>query len=134
LAFDSGVWSSKKPAERAKVLREISELIRKEIDGLSLLLTLETGKPLADSKGELFNAASVLEYYASATRHIVGRIPRYSGTDISLVVHEPVGVCGLIVPWNSPISLLSWKLGPALAAGCTVIFGLVVAPGNNGGM
>ena len=120
-AFDSGVWASKRPAERAKVLREMSETVRNEIEGLSFLLTLETGKPLADSKGELLIAANVLEYYASASRHIVGRIPRYSGTDVSLVVHEPVGVCGLIVPWNSPISLLSWKLGPALAAGCTVV-------------
>ncbi|HZW85580.1 MAG TPA: aldehyde dehydrogenase family protein, partial [Nitrososphaerales archaeon] len=84
-------------------------------------LTLENGKPLADSRGELLNAANVLEFYASAARHIVGKIPRYSGTDVSLVVHEPVGVCALIVPWNSPISLLSWKLGPALAAGCTVV-------------
>ena len=120
-AFDAGVWSSKRPAERAKVLREISETIRRETENLSVLLTLETGKPLADSNGELLNAANVLEYYASAARHIVGRIPRYGSADISLVVHEPVGVCGLIVPWNSPISLLSWKLGPALAAGCTVV-------------
>jgi len=120
-AFDSGAWSSKRPAERAKVLREISEIIRRETETLSFLLTLETGKPLADSKGELLNAANVLEYYASAARHVVGRIPRYGGADVSLVVHEPVGVCGLIVPWNSPISLLSWKLGPALAAGCTVV-------------
>jgi betaine-aldehyde dehydrogenase len=120
-AFDSGVWSSKRPAERAKAIRDISDLIRKQIDDLSLFLTLENGKPLADAKGELLNAANVLEYYASAARHIAGKIPRYSGTDVSLVVHEPVGVCGLIVPWNSPISLLSWKLGPALAAGCTVV-------------
>lgn len=120
-AFDSGVWSSRRPSERAKAIRDISDLIRKQIDDLSLLLTLENGKPLADAKGELLNAANVLEYYASAARHVVGRIPRYSGTDVSLVVHEPVGVCGLIVPWNSPISLLSWKLGPALAAGCTVV-------------
>jgi betaine-aldehyde dehydrogenase len=120
-AFDSGVWTSKRPAERAKALREVSEGIRTRIDELSILLTLETGKPLADSKGELLNAANVVEYYASAARHIVGRIPRYSGTDVSLVVHEPVGVCALVVPWNSPISLLSWKLGPALAAGCTVV-------------
>jgi acyl-CoA reductase-like NAD-dependent aldehyde dehydrogenase len=120
-AFDSGSWSSKRPSERGKVLRETSDLIRKEIDSLSVLLTLENGKPLADAKGELLNAANVLEYFASAARHIVGKVPRYSGTDVSLVVHEPVGVCGLIVPWNSPISLLSWKLGPALAAGCTVV-------------
>jgi betaine-aldehyde dehydrogenase len=120
-AFDSGVWTSKRPNERAKVLHEISELVREEVDALSFFLTLENGKPLADAKGELLNAANVLEYYASAARHIVGKVPRYSGTDISLVVHEPVGVCGLIVPWNSPISLLSWKLGPSLAAGCTVV-------------
>jgi len=120
-AFDSGIWSSKRPAERAKALREISELIRKDIDQLSLVLTLENGKPLADAKGELLNAANVLEFYSSAARHIVGRVPRYAASDVSLVVREPVGVCGLIVPWNSPISLLSWKLGPALAAGCTVV-------------
>ena len=120
-AFDSGAWDSKRPAERAKVLRDLAELIRRASESLSTLLTLETGKPLSDSNGELLNAANVLEYYASAARHIVGRIPRYGGTDISLVVQEPVGVCGLIVPWNSPISLLSWKLGPALAAGCTVV-------------
>jgi betaine-aldehyde dehydrogenase len=120
-AFDSGAWSSKRPAERARVLREASELLRRDVDSLGVLLTLETGKPLADAKGELLNAANVLEYYSSAARHIVGKIPRYGGSDVSLVVHEPAGVCGLIVPWNSPISLLSWKLGPALAAGCTVI-------------
>jgi len=120
-AFDSGAWSSTRPSDRARVLREITGRLREETESLSVLLTLETGKPLADSRGELLNAANVLEYYSSAARHIVGKVPRYSGTDISLVVHEPVGVCGLIVPWNSPISLLSWKLGPALAAGCTVV-------------
>ncbi len=120
-AFDSGVWSSKHPSERARVLREVSDLIRRDINSLSVLLTLENGKPLADAKGELLNAAGVFEYYSSAARHIVGRVPRYSRTDVSMVVHEPVGVCGLIVPWNSPISLLSWKLGPAFAAGCTVV-------------
>ena len=120
-AFDSGVWSSKAPTERAKALLDLSELVRAKLDDLAFLLTLENGKPLVDSRGELLNAANVLEYYASAARHVVGRIPRYSGTDVSLVVQEPVGVCALIVPWNSPISLLSWKLGPALAAGCTVV-------------
>ena len=120
-AFDSGSWSSKRPQERAKALREMSELLRGGLEPLAMLLTLENGKPLADARGELLNAANVLEYYASAARHVAGRIPRYSSTDISLVVHEPVGVCALIVPWNSPISLLSWKLGPALAAGCSVV-------------
>jgi betaine-aldehyde dehydrogenase len=120
-AFDEGVWSAKLPQVRAKVLHLVADLIRKESERLSFLLTIENGKPLTDSNGELLNAANVFDYYASASRHIVGRIPRYSGSDVSLVVHEPVGVCALVVPWNSPISLLSWKLGPALAAGCTVV-------------
>lgn len=120
-AFDSGPWPGAKPQDRARVLRAISDAVKAELDRLSTLLTLENGKPLADSKGELLNAAGVFEYYAAASRHIQGSIPRYSASDLSLVVHEPVGVCALIVPWNSPISLLSWKLGAALAAGCTVV-------------
>ena len=120
-AFDSGAWSDKKPHDRTKILTEIAELLRKDIEKLSILLTLENGKPLADARGEIQTAANVYDYYASAARHIVGKIPRYGSSDISLVVHEPVGVCGLIVPWNSPLSLLSWKLGAALAAGCTTV-------------
>ncbi|MDA4129021.1 MAG: aldehyde dehydrogenase family protein [Thaumarchaeota archaeon] len=120
-AFDRGGWPRKRPHEKALVLRMVAELLRKNLESLSILLTLENGKPKADSKGELLNAANVFDYYATATRHIVGKIPRYGPTDTSLVVYEPVGVCGLIVPWNSPISLLSWKLGAALAAGCTTV-------------
>jgi len=120
-AFDEGTWRAKSPSEREALLHSVAELIRKRLDHLAILLTLENGKPLADSKGELLNAANVFDYYASASRHIAGKIPRYAGSDISLVVHEPVGVCGLIVPWNSPISLLSWKLAPSLAAGCTAV-------------
>ena len=120
-AFERGVWSDKRPSERERLLHSLADLMRKQVEPLAILLTLENGKPLADAKGELLNAANVFDYYASASRHLVGNVPRYGGSDVSLVVHEPVGVCGLIVPWNSPISLLSWKLGPALAAGCTVV-------------
>lgn len=120
-AFDQGTWKGKKPNERESLLHGVADLIRKQIEPLALLLVLENGKPLSDARGELLNAANVFDYYASASRHLVGKIPRYGASDVSLVVHEPVGVCGLIVPWNSPISLLSWKLAPALAAGCTVV-------------
>jgi len=120
-AFDRGVWSDKRPSERERLLHSLADGLRKRLESLAVILTLENGKPLADAKGELLNSANVFDYYASASRHLVGRIPRYGASDVSLVVHEPVGVCGLIVPWNSPISLLSWKLGPALAAGCTVV-------------
>jgi betaine-aldehyde dehydrogenase len=120
-AFDSGEWSRGRPHERTNVLGRIAELLRQDVERLSVLLTLENGKPLADARGEIQTAANVYDYYASAARHIVGKIPRYGSADVSLVVHEPVGVCGLIVPWNSPLSLLSWKLGAALAAGCTTV-------------
>ena len=120
-AFDSGRWSGKRPHDRANILREIAELLRGDIERLQVLLTLESGKPIADARGEIQTAANVFDYYARAARQIVGKIPRYGTTDISLVVYEPVGVCGLIVPWNSPLSLLSWKLGAALATGCTTV-------------
>ncbi len=120
-AFDSGEWSSRRPHDRTKILREIAERLRRDGERLAQLLTLENGKPLADARGEIQTAANVYDYYASAARQVVGKIPRYGNADISLVVHEPVGVCGLIVPWNSPLSLLSWKLGAALAAGCTTV-------------
>ena len=120
-AFDEGTWSGKKPNERERLLHSLAESLRAHIEALSLILTLENGKPLADARGEVLNASNVFDYYASASRHLVGKIPRYGASDVSLVVHEPVGVCGLIVPWNSPISLLSWKLAPALAAGCTAV-------------
>ncbi len=120
-AFDSGEWPQRRAHERTNVLRQIAELLRQEVERLSVLLTLENGKPLADARGEIQTAANVYDYYASAARQIVGKIPRYGSADVSLVVHEPVGVCGLIVPWNSPLSLLSWKLGAALAAGCTTV-------------
>jgi betaine-aldehyde dehydrogenase len=120
-SFDRGSWPRARPHEKAAALGQIARLIRQNLDDLAVLLTMENGKPLADSKGELQNAANIFDYYSSATRHIVGRIPRYGAADTSLVVYEPVGVCALIVPWNSPISLLSWKLGAALAAGCTCV-------------
>jgi betaine-aldehyde dehydrogenase len=119
--FDEGAWSAKRPQEREILLHQVAGLLRSQVEQLAVLLTLENGKPLADSRGELLNAANVFDYYASASRHLVGTVPRYGSTDVSLVVHEPVGVCGLIVPWNSPISLLSWKLAPALAGGCTAV-------------
>lgn len=119
--FDSGIWSEKPPRERSQVLFKIAELMRKAVDNLAPLLTRENGKTLTDTRGEVNTAASILEYYGDLARSVQGSVPRYTVGDVSLVVREPVGVCGLIVPWNSPLLLASWKLGPALAAGCTVV-------------
>jgi betaine-aldehyde dehydrogenase len=120
-AFDSGIWSNKPPRERSRVLFKIADLMRQAVDNLAPLLTKENGKTLTDTRGEVTTAASILEYYGTLARSIQGSVPRYTPEDVSLVVREPVGVCGLIVPWNSPLLLASWKLGPALAAGCTMV-------------
>ncbi len=119
--FDSGVWSNKPARDRSRVLFKIADLMRQAADKLAPLLTRENGKTLTDTRGEVNTAASILEYYGTLARSIQGSVPRYTPEDVSLVVREPVGVCGLIVPWNSPLLLASWKLGPALAAGCTMV-------------
>src|SRR5712692_6832618 len=120
-AFDSGIWSDKPSRDRSLVLFKIANSMRQAVDKLAPLLTKENGKTLTDTRGEVNTAANILEYYGTLARSIHGTVPRYTTQDVSLVVREPVGVCGLIVPWNSPLLLASWKLGPALAAGCTVI-------------
>ncbi len=121
IAFDSGIWSDKPPKDRSLVLFKIANSMRQAVDKLAPLLTRENGKTLTDTRGEVNTAASILEYYGTLARSVQGSVPRYTTQDVSLVVREPVGVCGLIVPWNSPLLLASWKLGPALASGCTVV-------------
>jgi betaine-aldehyde dehydrogenase len=100
---------------------EIARLIRENADELVLLETRNAGKPLADSRDEIGLAADVFEYYAgAATKHFGETIPvGASGLDFTL--REPVGVCGLIVPWNFPLVIATWKLAPALACGNTMI-------------
>ena len=117
----SGPWGKMSARARGKVLLEISRLIRKHSEELALLETRNAGKPLTDSRDEVGLAADVFEYYAGAsTKHFGETIPvAASGLDFTL--REPVGVCGLIVPWNYPLVIATWKLGPALACGNTVV-------------
>lgn len=116
------VWSRTPTAERTAILRRGAQLVRDRLDEIAVTLTLEQGKPLADSRKEIRFAADVLDYYADLAGHVAGewrptRDPRVR----SLVLRQPVGVVVAIVPWNYPIDLLSWKVAPALAAGCTVV-------------
>ncbi len=117
----SGPWGKMSARARAKILFELARLIRAHAENLVLLETRNAGKPLADSRDEIGLAADVFEYYAgAATKHFGETIPVGSaGLDFTL--REPVGVCGLIVPWNFPLVIAAWKLGPALACGNTVI-------------
>jgi acyl-CoA reductase-like NAD-dependent aldehyde dehydrogenase len=115
-------WSRTPVTERAALLRGGAQLIRQHLDEIAVALTLEQGKPLADARKEVRFAADVFDYYADLAGQIGGewrptRDPRIR----SLVLRQPVGVVVAIVPWNYPIDLLSWKVAPALAAGCTVV-------------
>jgi betaine-aldehyde dehydrogenase len=117
----SGPWGKTSARARAKIMFEIARLIRENADELVLLETRNAGKPLADSRDEIGLAADVFEYYAgAATKHFGETIPvGASGLDFTL--REPVGVCALIVPWNFPLVIATWKLAPALACGNTMV-------------
>ncbi|UJR18208.1 hypothetical protein I4U23_005109 [Adineta vaga] len=114
-------WRTMEPAERGDLMRKFASLLRRDIDYLSKLETLNNGKPVHDSVGDITLSANCIDYYAGWVDKITGEtIP--SGNDHFLYTrHEPVGVCGQIIPWNFPILMLAWKLGPALACGNVVI-------------
>lgn len=119
-AFES--WSRTTAAERAEKLRKLAAAIEKNKEDLAVLLTSEQGKPLAEARGEITIGAAYVLWFAEEARRIYGdTIPSpWPGRRI-IVTKEPVGVVGAITPWNFPSSMLSRKLGAALAAGCTVV-------------
>ena len=119
-AFDTSTWSQS-PRARSAVLFEIADRIASNTQKLAHLLSLETGKLLAASRGEIAMAVSEFRYYAGLTRAIQGRMMEVEPGAYSLLMREPAGVAGIIVPWNSPAILLARSLAPALAAGCTVV-------------
>jgi len=113
-------WRAVKPADRARLLRRVAALVEEHIDGLARLETSNVGKPLGDSRREMGMVADVFHFYAGAVeKHYGDTIPVAGGVDLTF--REPLGVVGLIVPWNFPLMLASWKLGPALACGNTVV-------------
>ena len=126
------VWKNTSPWERSKVIRKISELMRKKVDTLSKWLTLEVGKPLAEGAGEVSGAADIFEWNSEETKRIFGEInqSRFPNTRIH-VIYQPVGVVAALVPWNFPVILASRKISTALAAGCSVIVKPdVITPGS----
>jgi len=121
-ALESGPWSKMTAADRGKVLWKMGELILERLPHLSLLETLDTGKTLFDSgKIELPMAAQIFQFYAGAATKIAGSTPSSRADAFLFTLKEPVGVVAAIVPWNFPFLLSSWKVAPALAAGCCVI-------------
>lgn len=117
-----GEWSQSPPSVRTSLLRKAAALARERLPELARLLTLEQGKPLRDARGEIKASIDALEYYSEETRRIFGKtIPAEQPARRSLVIRQPVGPVAAIGPWNYPVLLLSWKVAPALAAGCTVV-------------
>jgi acyl-CoA reductase-like NAD-dependent aldehyde dehydrogenase len=121
-ALESGPWRKMPAAERGKILWRMGELILERLPQLSLLETLDTGKTLFDSgKIELPLAAQIFQFYAGAASKIAGRTPASRPDAFLFTLKEPVGLVAAIVPWNFPLLLSTWKVAPALAAGCCVI-------------
>ena len=119
-AFKS--WSALPAQEREKIMRLASAYVRTQADRIAALMALEQGKPFAQSRSEVTSSCDLLDYYAAEAVRVEGYVnPTEKSNLYSWVTYQPVGVCGLITPWNYPVSLLSWKLGPALATGCTVV-------------
>jgi aldehyde dehydrogenase (NAD+)/betaine-aldehyde dehydrogenase len=121
-AFDAGTWSKAPATTRATVLRNTAAKIRAEMIPLAQLLSKEVGKPVNMAIGEVAMAADVYDYYAGLALDMKGdAITNFVPDAVGLTVHEPVGVVGVITPWNFPVLLITWKLAPALAAGCTIV-------------
>ncbi|KQY86469.1 NAD-dependent succinate-semialdehyde dehydrogenase [Pelomonas sp. Root1444] len=115
-------WRSKPAKERAAVLVRWQQLLVKHADDLARLMTAEQGKPLAEARGEVVYGASFLDWFAEEGKRVYGEtIPTTDPTKRYLVLKQAVGVCAAITPWNFPLAMITRKVAPALAAGCTVI-------------
>ena len=126
------IWKNTSPWERSKIIRKISELIREKKDILAKWLTLEVGKPLKESNGEVLGSADIFEWSSEEAKRIYGETLQGRNIDTRIhVYYQPVGVVAALVPWNFPITLAARKISTALSAGCSVIVKPdVITPGS----
>ncbi len=121
-AFDEGPWPRLAAEERGRLLWRVAALLEREREDLARLETLDTGKTLEESRWDLDGIAGIFRYYAGLADKDGGEVLHPPNPEASsLLVREPVGVCGMICPWNYPLLQAAWKLAPALAAGCTMV-------------
>ena len=115
-------WAKRTAKDRGAVLRRFAELMIANTDDLAVIMVREQGKPLAEAKGEIAYAASFLEWFAEEGKRVYGElIPTFRADARLMVMRQPVGVAAAITPWNFPAAMITRKLGPALAAGCTFV-------------
>jgi acyl-CoA reductase-like NAD-dependent aldehyde dehydrogenase len=126
-AFDEGPWPKMSPFERGRIIQKLADRIRERADEIAEIESLNTGKPITRSKGEILGSAMVFDYYAGAGDKFYGETIPMGDKVLDFTLREPVGVVGQIVPWNFPFSMASWKVAPALASGCC----LILKPASN---
>ncbi|QWD74511.1 NAD-dependent succinate-semialdehyde dehydrogenase [Polynucleobacter sp. TSB-Sco08W16] len=115
-------WRNKTGKERAQIMRQWFDLIIEHTQDLATLMTLEQGKPLAEAAGEVVYGASFVEWFAEEAKRVAGSIPATTwGDKRMMVLKQAIGVCVAITPWNFPIAMITRKIAPALAAGCTIV-------------
>ena len=121
-AFDQGRWCKLHPSDRKQVLIKLCKLITRDRRELAVLESLDSGKPIRDCElTDVPEAIKTLKWHAEAIDKIYDQTAPSSDEALSVIVREPIGVVGIVLPWNFPILMLAWKIGPALASGCSVI-------------
>ncbi|MFW3617126.1 aldehyde dehydrogenase family protein, partial [Billgrantia antri] len=120
-AFAGGAWSRLAPGKRKKTLLRLAELMETHKHELALLDTLDMGKPISSSLGDMAGAIGCIRYQAECIDKLYGEVAPTGEDSLALVLREPIGVVAAIVPWNFPLMMTAWKIAPALAAGNSVI-------------
>ncbi|KAL2822947.1 aldehyde dehydrogenase [Aspergillus granulosus] len=119
-AFE-GAWRQVTPSQRGRYLHKLADLMERDIDTLAAIESLDNGKAFTMAKGDAANSIACLRYYAGWADKIHGQTIDTNPETLTYTRHEPIGVCGQIIPWNFPLLMWSWKIGPAVAAGNTVV-------------
>src|SRR5258707_4224497 len=120
--FDAGTWSRAAPETRKQVLLRLADLVRANSEELAILESIDSGKTIKDCLHEIGNEVpTFLQWYAELIDKTFGKVAPTAEATVALIVKEPIGVVGLVLPWNFPLLMAAWKLAPALAAGCSAI-------------
>src|SRR5947209_7953018 len=120
-AFEEGQWPRLSATQRGRILLQAASLVRQRLEELATVEARNAGKPISDARGEMSLVANVLEYWGGAANKIFGETIPVQDAGLEVTLREPVGVCGLITPWNFPLVIASWKIAPALACGNTIV-------------
>ncbi len=120
-AFEEGPWPRMSATGRGRILLQAAQLVRQRLEMIATVEARNAGKPVQDARGEIATVASVLEYWGGAANKIFGETVPVQDVGLAVTLREPVGVCTLIIPWNFPLLIASWKIAPALACGNTIV-------------